>query len=96
MTYKFRVDYTSDFKREFKKIKKQGKDLNKIKFVIEQLACGKTLGLQYRDHKLNDNRKFKNCRECHIDPDWLLIYRIDNKELILLLIDTGSHSNLFC
>lgn len=45
MTYKFRVDYTSDFKREFKKIKKQGKDLNKIKFVIEQLACGKTLGL---------------------------------------------------
>lgn len=95
MTYKYKVDYTSDFKKEYKKIKKQGKNLNKIKTVIEQLACGNTLESQYKDHKLNDNRRFKDCRECHIEPDWLLVYRIDNNELILLLVETGSHSDLF-
>lgn len=95
MIYKYRVDYTSNFKREYKKIKKQGKNLNKIRTVVEQLACGNTLESQYKDHKLNDNKIFKDCRECHIEPDWLLVYRINNNELILLLVETGSHSDLF-
>ncbi len=95
MTYKYRVDYTSDFKKEYKKIKRQGKDLSKIRIVVELLAYGNALESQYKDHKLNDNKKFKDCRECHIEPDWLLVYRIYNDELILLLVATGSHSDLF-
>lgn len=50
---------------------------------------------KYRVHKLYDNKKFKDCRECHIEPDWLLIYKTDNNQLILLLVETGSHSELF-
>ena len=50
---------------------------------------------KYKDPKLYDNKKFKDCRECHIEPDWLLIYKTDNNQLILLLVETGSHSELF-
>jgi len=95
MIYKYKVDYTSEFKKSYKKVKRQGKNLNKIRIVIEQLANGNTLELQYRDHKLNDNKKFKDCRECHIEPDWLLVYRVNNNKLILLLVETGSHGDLF-
>ncbi len=95
MTYKYKVDYTSEFKKNYKKIKKQKKDLNKIKNVIEKLASGMELESKYRDHALVESTKFKSCRECHITPDWLLVYRINNSELILLLIATGSHSELF-
>ena len=95
MTYKYKVDFTTEFKKEYKKIKKQGKDLEKLKNIIEKLACGIILEQKFKDHKLLDNRKFRNCRECHIEPDWLLVYRIEKTELILLLIETGSHSELF-
>lgn len=95
MTYKYKVDFTTEFKKEYKKIKKQGKDLEKLKSIIEKLACGIILEQKFKDHKLLDNRKFRNCRECHIEPDWLLVYRIEKTELILLLIETGSHSELF-
>lgn len=95
MIYKYRVDYTNEFKKKFKKLKKQGKNLDTFKYVIEQLANGYSLDTKFRDHKLFDNKHFNNCRECHIGPDWLLIYRIDNDNLILLLILTGSHSELF-
>ena len=76
MTYKYRVDYTSDFKKEYKKIKKQGKNLDKIRYIVNQLACGNSLDSQYNDHKLNDSKKFKDCRKCHIEPNWLLIYEL--------------------
>lgn len=95
MIYKYKVDFTNDFKKDYKRIEKQGKNLNKIKTIIEKLACGDTLEVKYKDHKLRNNKKFKDCRECHIEPDWLLIYRINSDELILLLIETGSHSDLF-
>lgn len=95
MTYKYKVDFTTEFKKEYKKIKKQGKDLEKLKNIIEKLACGIILEQKFKDHKLLDNRKFRNCRECHIEPDWLLVYRIEKTELILLLIETGSHSEIF-
>lgn len=95
MTYKYKVDFTTEFKKEYKKIKKQGKDLGKLKNIIEKLACGIILEQKFKDHKLLDNRNFKDCRECHIEPDWLLVYRIKETELILLLIETGSHSELF-
>ena len=95
MKYKYTVDTTSDFKKDYKKIIKQGKKLEKIKTVIDKLACGEKIDSKYKDHKLNDSKKYKDCRELHIEPDWLLVYRIIENELILLLLDTGSHSDLF-
>ena len=92
---KYIVDYTSDFKKQQKKIKKQGKDLKKLYEVIEQLANGLELAPKYKNHKLLNDKHYKNCNECHIAPDWLLIYRYEENELILLLLNTGSHSELF-
>lgn len=92
---KYTVEFMSSFKKGFKKIKKQGKDLNKLYDVINNLANGETLEEKYRDHALKDTKKYKDCRECHIEPDWLLIYKYMNNELILLLVETGSHSELF-
>lgn len=95
MKYKYVVDVTNDFKKDYKKISKQGKNLNKLKTIIDKLACGEEIDKKYRDHKLTNSKKYKNCRELHIDPDWLLVYRIVENELVLVLIDTGSHSDLF-
>lgn len=95
MTYKYKVDYTTEFKKDYKKIKKQNKNIEKLKTIIEQLASGNKLEEKNKDHKLNDNKRFKDCRECHIEPDWLLVYRINNNQLILLLVETGTHSDLF-
>ncbi len=89
------VDYTNNFKKQYKKIEKQGKDLRKLYDVIEKLANQEELDLKYKDHFLIDNKYFKNCRECHIEPDWLLVYKYVDKKLILLLFATGSHSELF-
>lgn len=92
---KYTVDYTSSFKKQYKKAKKQGKDLRKLYEVIEKLANGKELELKYRNHDLITDKKYINCKECHIEPDWLLIYQIKDKELILLIFSIGSHSELF-
>lgn len=92
---KYTVDYTIKFKKQYKKIKKQGKDLNKLYKIIEKLANGEKLESKYKSHNLIKNKIYKNCKECHIEPDWLLIYQINNNQLILLLSATGSHSELF-
>ena len=95
MNYKYKVDYTNNFKKDYKKIKRQGKEIKKLQIIIDKLANGEKLDSIYKDHKLTNNNKYMDCRECHITPDWLLVYRIIENELILLLIDTGSHSELF-
>lgn len=92
---KYKVDYTSIFSKQYKKILKQDKDIEKLDKVIEILANGKELDYKYRNHKLINNRKYKECYECHIEPDWLLIYKYYHDKLILLLFSTGSHSELF-
>ena len=92
---KYKVDSTNNFNRQYKAIKKQGKDLNKLKYVIKKLANGEELERKYKNHKLIDNNVYQNCYECHISPNWLLIYKIYGDELILLLYSTGSHSELF-
>ena len=92
---KYKIDYTSNFKKQHKKLKKQGKDLNKLYDIIKKLANGEKLEEKYKDHNLRDDKVYKNCRECHIEPDWLLVYQIEDNELILLLFATGSHSDLF-
>ena len=76
MKYKYTVDTTSDFKKNYKKIIKQGKKLEKIKTVIDKLACGEKTDSKYKDHKLNDSKKYKDCRELHIEPDWLLFIEL--------------------
>lgn len=63
--------------------------------VVEKLANGKKLASKYKDHALINNKYYKNCRECHIEPDWLLVYKYIENELLLLLVETGSHSELF-
>ena len=95
MNYRFTVDFTKNFKKEYKRVMKQGKDISKLNIVISKIASGEMLEEKYKDHKLYNNKKFKNCRECHIEPDWLLVYKIDDMQLILLLVETGSHSELF-
>ena len=92
---KYKVDFTSNFKKQYKKIKKQGKDLSKLYEIIEKLAEGKELEPKYKNHTLLNDKRYKDCKECHIEPDWLLVYQIKDNELILLLFATGSHSELF-
>lgn len=92
---KYAIDYTNNFKKQHKKLKKQGKDLTKLYTIIEQLANKEPLSPKYKDHQLMDDKIYKNCRECHITPDWLLVYKYEDENLILLLFATGSHSDLF-
>lgn len=87
------IIYTSKFKRDLKLAKKQNKNIDLLFDIIEQLANQKILESKYHDHQLSGN--FSDYRECHITPDWLLIYKIDNNQLVLLLNRLGSHSNLF-
>ena len=90
---KYKVVMSSKFSKDLKTIARRGFDVNKIKFVIEELANGRTLDPKYKDHQLQGNYMGK--RECHILPDWLLIYEICDNELLLYLVRTGSHSDLF-
>lgn len=92
---KYHVQYTSRFKKEFKKLLKQGKDEKLFLEVLNAIANGKELDEKYRNHKLINDKTFKECYECYIQPDWLLVYKIQNNELVLLLFATGSHSDLF-
>ncbi len=92
---KYTVEFMNSFKKSYKKVKKQGKDLKKLYSVIETLANGEALDIKYKDHSLINNKYYKNCRECHIDPNWLLIYKYYDSELVLLMVETGSHSELF-
>lgn len=89
----YEVRFTNRFKRDIKLAQKQGKDIDKLFAVVAALAKGETLAPKYRDHDLSGD--YTGCRECHIEPDWLLIYEIDNGLLILVLNRVGSHSELF-
>jgi len=88
---KYTIFRATSFKKDFKKLSSENQD--SLLNVIEQLANGKILEKKYKDHMLSGN--FKGCRECHIKPDLLLIYRITNDIMELALIQTGSHSALF-
>lgn len=86
-----KISRTNRFKKDVKKIKKRGKSFDVFKKVIQQLVQGEPLDEKFRDHKLSGN--YVGTRECHIEPDWLLIYEDQDDELIL--IRTGTHSDLF-
>lgn len=90
---KYEIIFTSQFKKDVKLAKKQGKDMDKLFNIIEKLANGESLEPKYKDHNLSG--EYSKCRECHIEPDWLLIYRIEKDLLVLGLTRTGTHSDLF-
>lgn len=90
---KLKVVPTNAFKKQYKKAKKQGKDMNKLKAIVEDLVNRKPLKEKQKDHSLVG--EFKGFKECHIEPDWLLIYKIEKDMLILTLAYLGSHSDLF-
>lgn len=90
---KYIIKPRSGFSKDVKKIEKRGCDLNLLRDIIIKLANGEKLPEKNHDHALVG--KYKGCRECHIQPDWLLIYEIDNYTLYLYLTRTGSHSDLF-
>lgn len=90
---KLTIKWTSQFKKDYKTAEKRGLKLQLLHEVIAQLANGKTLPAQYRDHPLTGN--WANFRECHIRPDWLLVYHLDGDVLVLTLTRTGSHSDIF-
>lgn len=90
---KYEVIYTNQFKKDLKLAKKQNKDLNKLYHIVDLLSRGKKLDLSYKDHSLIGD--YKGYRECHIEPDWLLVYKIKDEIMVLSLARLGSHSDLF-
>lgn len=89
----YKIKFTGQFKKELKLAKKQGKDINKLFKIVDILAQKKVLDIKYKDHTLISN--YKGFRECHIEPDWLLIYKYYDEILVLSLSRLGSHSELF-
>ena len=88
-----KIVYTSKFKKDYKKIKKRGYNLKLLEEVLNLLIYESPLPQKYNDHELIGN--YVNFRELHITPDWLLVYKIDDDTLVLTLIRTGTHSDLF-
>ena len=88
-------EFTGQFKRDYKLAIKRGFDVRKLEPIIETLCREEPLSREYSDHALVNSRNYKNMRECHIEPDWLLIYKVDKEVLVLRLIRTGTHSDLF-
>ncbi len=93
MTYTLRK--TNQFKKDLKLCIKRGLSVESLDKVLELLANGETLPFKYFDHPLAPSKNYKNCRELHIEPDWLLVYRYYNDKFILYLLRTGTHSDLF-
>lgn len=85
--------FTAKFKKDYKRIKKQGEDIAKLESTLETLVYGESLPEAMRDHSLSGT--YRGHREWHIEPDWLLIYRVDEEGLVLVATRTGSHSELF-
>ena len=91
----YTIKETSQFRKDLKLCKKKNLDFDELRKVINYLSEGKSIPAKYLDHPLKPSKQFMNCRELHIKPDWLLIYKYSNDKVILYLIRTGSHSNLF-
>jgi len=89
----YSVILTNRFKKDYKLLQKQAADMSLLDNVIKMLSQGNDLPDKYHDHALIGD--YSDFRECHIKPDWLLIYSICNNTLVLTLSRTGSHSNLF-
>lgn len=90
---KYEIKNTTQFKKDYKLAKRRGLDINLLKGIITKLANGEVLAPKHKDRPLSGD--WVGHRECHIQPDWLLVYRYDNDVLVLTLSRTGTHSDLF-
>lgn len=88
-----KLETTGQFRKDYKRVKKRGYDMQLLQAVIDTLLAGKKLGRKHRDHPLSGD--YVGFKECHILPDWLLVYAIDHDKLILTASRTGTHSDLF-
>lgn len=88
-------EFTGQFKKDFKLAVKRGCNPNKLEKVVTLLCQEVPLPEAYHDHALTNSRNYSGMRECHIQPDWLLVYKVVHETLILKLIRTGTHSDLF-
>ncbi len=88
-----RLETTGQFRKDYKRVKKRGYDMNLLENVIQSLLEERLLAAKYHDHPLTGN--YTGFRECHVLPDWLLIYLIENEILTLTLVDTGTRADLF-
>ena len=91
--YKYGLKPTTKFKKDYKLAKKRGLDMKLLEYVIDELLLGHTLDAKYLDHPLHGD--YEGFNECHIQPDWLLIYGKDEENLILTAVRTGTHTDLF-
>ena len=90
---KLRIQTTNEFKNSLKRVKKRGYDIDLLIQVVDMISNSIELPEKYRDHRLKG--EYRKYRECHIAPDWLLVYQVIEKDLILVLSKTGKHSDLF-
>ena len=90
---KYNVRPTTKFQKDLKRVQRRGYDISLLTDIIKKLAKGEVLLEKNKDHNLTGN--YIGCRECHITPDWLLIYEISDGDLFLYLTRTGTHSDLF-
>ena len=88
-----KVEFTKKMKRDVRRMCKRGKDINKLGTALQLLSTQKPMPPTYRDHQLKGN--LSDLRECHIEPDWLLIYQVAEEKLILYATETGTHADLF-
>ncbi len=89
-----KIKKTKRYEKDVKRIGKQRLPMDEMRKVVTILQHGRKLPMKYRDHKLENNGIFKDVRECHIRPDWVLVYSIYKEDLILLLLRTRSHSEV--
>ena len=89
---KYEIKYTTQFKKDYKLAKRRGLDITLLKDIVSKIANGEILDTKYKDHPLSGN--WSGHRECHIQPDWLLVYKQDKDRLILTTFRTGSHADL--
>ncbi len=89
---KYKVIPTSKYRKDIKLLIRRGYDLSPLKDVVSKLANGETLPAKYKDHQLHGNKK--GYRDCHIQGDWVLIYKIDKDVLTLVLSETGTHADI--
>lgn len=90
-----KIEFTKRFKKDYRVAVSRGCDPAELSAVVFLLADEKPLPPSYRDHALADSKEYKGVRECHIKPDWLLIYKVYRDRLVLELIRTGTHADLF-
>ncbi len=89
----YQIFYTKRMRKDLQRVKRRGKDISKLVTVLDLLKTGESLPETYHDHQLKG--ELEDFRECHIESNWLLLYRIDEGELILVATATGTHSDIF-